>query len=147
MHVIVTPQCDIVNDYPANFLLARCLSEHNEWNAIESAVKKQKGQISRNTRDKITKFATHGRDQRFHFLPPCGDKGGPWFVDFKEITTVDQSRAEELLRSRIASIAAPFVPNLIHRFAAFIGRIGQPELDVKALGEHLAEAHRDMPVD
>lgn len=147
VRVIVTPQCDIVNSYPANFLLAKCLSEHEEWNVIESAVAINTGNVGKNTKERIGKLATHGRDQRFHFLPPCGGKGGPWFVDFKEIITMDQSCAEELLKNRFASIAAQFVPNLIHRFAAFVGRIGQPELDIEALAEHLAEAYASKQAD
>ena len=147
VHVIVTPQCDIINVYPANFLLAKCSPEHNEWKGIEEAIAGNKGKISKTTKEKIEKFTTQVRSQRFHFLPPCGDEGGPWFVDFKDIITVDQSRTEELLKSRFASIAAPFVPNLVYRFAAFIGRIGQPKLDVEALAEHLAEAYQNTQAD
>lgn len=142
VHVIVTPQCDIANDYPANFLLAKCLSEHVEWQTIVDAVAQNGGQIGKATRDKITKIVTQGRGQRFHFLPPCGDKGGPWFVDFKELVTIERAHSDELLRNRFASIAAYFVPNLVHRFASFIGRIGQPDLDVDALVAHLAEEYR-----
>ncbi|MFB3146630.1 MAG: hypothetical protein ACE1ZO_05840 [Nitrospirales bacterium] len=147
VYVIVTPQCDIVNDYPTHFLLAKCLSDNEDWKSIEDAVAGNNFSVSNTQKDKIRKFATHARDQRTHFLPPCGKEGGPWIVDFKEIITVEGSRVDELLNNRFASIAAPFVPNLVHRFAAFIGRIGQPELDVEVLGEHIASACREPPAD
>ena len=143
VYVIVTPQCDIVNDYPTNFLLAKCLSDNEDWKSIEDAVARNNFSVSNTQKDKSKKFATHARDQRTHFLPPCGKEGGPWIIDFREIITVEKSRADELLESRFASISAAFVPNLVHRFASFIGRIGQPELDVGVLGEHIASACRE----
>jgi hypothetical protein len=39
----------------------------------------------------------------------------------------------DLLKNRFASISPAFVPNLVQRCAAYLGRIGQPALDVDQL--------------
>jgi hypothetical protein len=60
-------------------------------------------------------------------------------VQFKEIMTVPSERVPELLKTRFASVASQFVPNLVQRYSAYLGRIGQPDLDVEILKAHVCK--------
>jgi hypothetical protein len=131
-YVVLTPRCNPANGaYPNNIMLARCTSPIPKW-------AEAKGGLSGNSdaRKKaaslIKDFATQGHSLNSHFLPPCG-LDGPWLVEFKDVLTVPSARVAELIAMRKRSIAAFFVPNLVQRYAAYIGRIGQPDLDVKLL--------------
>ena len=79
-------------------------------------------------------YASQGFAVSTHFLPPCGPDG-PWLVQFKEIITKPSAEAETMVNARFASIAPEFVPNLVQRCAAYLGRIGQPDLDCDVLRE------------
>lgn len=113
VYVILSPQCDMVRDYPEKVLLAKC-SNIPGW-ATFNVAKKQ----------------SYARQNalKSHFIPGCG-AGGPWLVDFKHLITIDGKRIEDNKPARFASIAPQFIPHLIQRFAAFLGRVGQPELEV-----------------
>jgi hypothetical protein len=115
VHVILTPQCDIVRQYPDQILLGKCSVIEN-WYAVK---------------DKQN-YATQNKGLKKHFLPPCNDRG-PWMVDFNSLKTVPGSEGDQLLPNRFASIAPQFIPNLVQRFSAFIGRIGSPDIDVPSL--------------
>jgi hypothetical protein len=114
VYVILTPQCDMVREYPEKVLLAK-RREIIGWKKFPKSKKDQ--------------YSRQGHAIKSHFLPPCGDKG-PWIVDFKFLITKDGPAFHELLPLRFASIAAQFVPNLIQRFSTFMGRIGQPEVEI-----------------
>ena len=137
VRVVVTPRCNLSNGHsPNNLILAQCnpLDEQGK-----SLVQKLQN-ITSGNRDKILKdlgkYATQGNSIGTHFLPPCGGDG-PWLIDFKECISIDSSQAEELIRFRFASISPCFLPNMIQRYAAYVGRIGQPEIDTAALAEYL----------
>ncbi|MCY4395637.1 MAG: hypothetical protein OXC10_10915 [Rhodospirillaceae bacterium] len=115
IYVIVTPQCNIANDYPDFFLLAKC-------KGIEANVAKKNA----------SKFANQNVSISEHFLPPCGEDG-PWMVEFKTVRSVPKVEKDVLLDSRIASITPQFIPNLIQRFSAYLGRQGQPSLSADQL--------------
>ena len=53
--------------------------------------------------------------------------------------TVGNSEVPSLLENRFASVASQFVPNLVQRFAAYLGRIGQPDLDCDVLREQVCK--------
>ena len=65
-------------------------------------------------------------------MPPLETRG-PWLVDFRELRVIDSNKVPQLLQQRIATVAPQFVANLVQRYASYIGRIGQPEIDATLL--------------
>ena len=128
--VIVTPRCNMAKDTPRFLMLAACQSMGQQWTEIGAKVTDAR-KLESGLKE-LRRFATQAHATGTHFLPPFGGLG-PWLVDFKEIETVASAQAPELLKQRFASICPSFVPNLIQRFSAYIGRIGQPDLDVEVL--------------
>ncbi|MEN8134941.1 MAG: hypothetical protein ABFS18_05325 [Thermodesulfobacteriota bacterium] len=141
MQVVLTPQCNMAHTYPENILMAKCVEEKVKWaDLIEKLTqtdsKKKKEKAEKELRD----FATQAHATNSHFIPPCDDRG-PWLVDFKQISTQSSSEIEVLKKNRFASLAPQFIPNLVQRFASYMGRVGQPDIDVKELASHLAGIH------
>ena len=131
VYVVVTPRCNMARDkYPKFLMLGHCKPMVDEWKSLRKRFGKPE------TEDSATKelrnLASQGHAIATHFLPPCGDDG-PWLVQFKDIMTISSSEAGDLLAGRFASIAPQFVPNLVQRYAAYLGRIGQPDLDCEIL--------------
>jgi CheY-like chemotaxis protein len=131
VYLVVTPQCDIANGYPEEILLARCdivVEWDNVVNNIVSGGKKK----SDKAMDRLVKWIRQNVALSQHFIPPCGAEG-PWNVNFGALTTYPGEKADAMIKSRLASIAPQFLPNLMSRLAAHIGRYGQPELDADEL--------------
>jgi len=136
--IIVTPQCNMANDpYPDNILLAGCRDERQQWKQLITR-KEQGGKKQESANRQIRDLVNQGHDISTHFMPPCGDRG-PWLVEFKKIKTLhsDKDEVSELLKTRFASLAPQFIPNLTQRFAAYMGRNGQPDLDRNELVQYM----------
>ncbi len=132
-YVVVTPRCNLARDpYPANILLALCKPMTTEWDDLRSRFGGKKPESAGR---EMRSYATQGHSTSTHFLPPCGDKG-PWLVDFREIRAEPSANVPILLNSRFGSISSQFVPNLVQRYAAYLGRIGQPDIDHSYLISH-----------
>jgi len=132
IYVVVTPPCNMARDqYPPHLMLALCKPMEGIWtgmrNKFQGDEKKQESAAK-----ELHLYASQGHAISTHFLPPCGESG-PWLVQFKEMMTVPSAQVPALLQSRFASVAAQFVPNLLQRYAAYLGRIGQPDLDCDVL--------------
>lgn len=133
VYVVVSPRCNMARDsYPAHLILAPCKPMDEEWSSMRErfagSAKEQKSAA-----DQLRRFATQDFSLSSHFLPPC-DAAGPWLVQFKDVLTVESRTAvPDLLRTRFASIASQFVPNLVQRYPAYLGRFGQPDLDTDEL--------------
>jgi hypothetical protein len=112
-------------------MLAVCKPMEDIWTAMRIRFNGDEKKQAAATKD-LHLYASQGHSTGTHFLPPCGGKG-PWLVDFKEVMTVSSSQAAALLETRFASIAPQFIPNLVQRYAAYLGRIGQPDLDCDVL--------------
>jgi hypothetical protein len=135
--VVVTPRCNITRPDNLRFvMLASCKSMDQTWTELRNKLADTKRESSalRELRD----YAVQNHATGTHFLPPFGDKG-PWLVDFKDIQTVPAAKIPDLLSGRFAAICPAFVPNLVQRLAAYMGRIGQPDLDVNALRAFVTE--------
>lgn len=137
VHVIVTPQCNIANGYPDHFLLAQCKNISGEWAECRRKIADNKGKSSNSVDNTVGKWATQNIDISEHFLPPC-DGRGPWLVDFKTIVSVPNAEADNLTENRFASVTPQFIPNLIQRWASYMGRVGQPDLNRSDLIKHIA---------
>ncbi|MEQ9244498.1 MAG: hypothetical protein RLO21_00770 [Nitratireductor sp.] len=134
--VVVTPQCDIANSYPDHLLVARCIELKDELDRLKDKVQKNSGSLSSAVKDQIRKWATQNIGTSRHFLPPCNNRG-PWLIDFAAASTLPSDNATKLLKGRFASITPQFIPNLVQRWSAHLGRVGQPNLDEEELARHL----------
>jgi hypothetical protein len=138
VYVVVTPRCNLARDqYPAHLMLAYCKPMEGIWTEIRNQFggdeKRQK-----KASEELHLYASQGKSISTHFLPPCGE-AGPWLVQFREIMTVPSVQVPALLETRFASVAGQFVPNLVQRYAAYLGRIGQPDLDCDVLKAHVCK--------
>ena len=134
VHVIVTPQCNMVNDYPVHFLLAKCRTMEAELGGLADQWDGNRKERLK-AKKKVVEMANQDVLISEHFLPPCGEEG-PWIVEFKSVCSVPKDDKDQLLKSRIASITPQFIPNLVQRFAAYLGRHGQPNLNADELEEY-----------
>jgi hypothetical protein len=132
-YVVVTPRCNMARDvYPNHLMLALCKPMEGIWVGMRNRFNGQDPKKQESAAKELQLLATQGYAIGSHFLPPCGLEG-PWLVDFREIVTAPCSEVPTLLSSRFASIAPQFIPNLVQRYAAYVGRIGQPDLDCAIL--------------
>jgi CheY-like chemotaxis protein len=128
--VVLTPRCNLANTIPPTFVFAECEALETWWNAMKDRLSGEGNKDK--PRSELSKYATQNLEISKHFLPKC-DQGGPWLVNFKNIITYPAERLPELLKARFASVSPQFVPNLVQRYAAYQGRIGQPNLDIEQL--------------
>jgi CheY-like chemotaxis protein len=134
-YVVVTPRCNLARDpYPDHIMLALCSTMADKWSELRTQLRGNK-KDNASAGKKMQLYATQGHATSTHFLPPCGDKG-PWLVDFREIRTETSTSVPKLLKARFGTISSQFVPNLIQRYAAYLGRIGQPDIDHNYLVSH-----------
>lgn len=130
--VIVTPRCNMARaQYPNNLMLAYCKPMGTDWTGLRERFNGSETKQAKADKH-LHELACQAVPISAHFLAPCG-ANGPWMVDFGEICTLPSSQAPALLESRFASIAPQFVPNLVQRYAAYLGRIGQPDLNCAPL--------------
>lgn len=127
--VVVTPPCDLVNtENPESILLARCEAYANFNSEVLEKLDADK------TLGRMRQYLNQDRvPPSLHFLPRYAELG-PWFASFKKLKCLNRADLGEeerakLLLSRFASVSPLFVPNLTHRFAAYLGRPGQPDID------------------
>lgn len=123
VYVVVTPRCDMSR--AKSVLLCLCEELGETWAGIMRA-------NGNNRLKKIQEWTHHNIDIRSHFLPPVTNLG-PWKVNFRSVISVSADEGVALQENRIASITPQFIPSLIQRFSSYLGRIGQPELDVGEL--------------
>jgi len=123
-YVIVTPPCNMANGcYPNNILLALCKPMADEKSELQKKLGGGKAKQVESAKREIRNYATQGHHAASHFLPPIKDSG-PLLVEFRDLVTVSKDKADELLKERVATITPSFVPNLMQRYAAYLGRIG-----------------------
>lgn len=126
LYIVLTPRCNMANKPPANYLLAT-LSTLSDWATWKEDLLGASGKKREKAEKEIRNHATQGHESASHFLPPLNGEG-PWLVDFKEARTIKSKLADKLIDRRMATVAPQFVPNLVQRYSAYLGRIGQPEI-------------------
>lgn len=129
--IVLTPRCNLANKPPSKIIFAVC-GPCDAWARWQTALAGDGKAKKDQAESDVKKHATQGHSMASHFLPPL-DSGGPWLVDFRELRAIDASETSLLLSKRIATVAPQFVANLVQRHAAYIGRIGQPDLDAALL--------------
>lgn len=124
--IVLTPRCNLANKPPSKIACAVCTpcDAWAQWKTDFTGSSKAKDRAGQEVR----KHATQAHSMASHFLPPL-DSSGPWLVDFRELRAIDASETTHLLERRIATVAPQFIANLVQRYAAYIGRIGQPDIN------------------
>lgn len=124
---VLTPACNIVRcEGDATILLAECTNHNKYQTYLERARTGQPQSLL----DLINQNNNHNK----HFLPPLEKGSNPFIVDFQLLKTVKYSELKP--ENIIAAIAPRFLPNLVHRFSAFIGRPGAPDIDPDHCVDH-----------
>lgn len=128
--IVLTPRCNLANKPPSKIVFSVCTpcEAWFQWSTDLGGSNKAR----KRAEEEVKKYATQGHGIASHFLPPL-DSSGPWLVDFRELRMIDASESAQLLTKRIATVAPQFIANLVQRHAAYIGRIGQPDLDANLL--------------
>ncbi|CZT28017.1 response regulator [Pseudomonas cerasi] len=118
--IILTPACDITRcstDY--SLLLAKCRTHDKYEKYLEKATG---GDFT-----SLNNLINQANNLSTHFLPPLEKGTAPYIVDFEQLTVIKYSSLSS--QKIIAAVSPKFLPNLIHRFSAFIGRPGAPDID------------------
>ncbi|KAB0506063.1 DNA-binding transcriptional response regulator [Pseudomonas lini] len=125
--VILTPACNIVR-YSKNeiVLLAKC-NDHPKYRQYLDAAEKGDDKSLRALINQANNLFTH-------FLPPLNKGEAPKIVNFDELITIKYSELDP--NNIIAAISPKFLPNLIHRFSAYIGRPGAPDIEPSHCLQH-----------
>lgn len=133
--VVLTPQCDMATQKVENVLLARCKQGIEGW---IDAVNVQKDDNASNSKLKastelLRKHLNQNLETSKHFLPPLPGETDPVLVSFSAILTRPLEDLNGQLEHRVASIATPFLSNIVQRFGSYISRAGQPNIDMARL--------------
>lgn len=125
--VVLTPACDIIRCKDTyNVLLAKCKDNERYETYLKKATAGDFGSL--------TSLINQGNSPKNHFLPPLNKGTAPYMVDFEDLLTVPY--AELKVGELIAAISPKFLPNLIHRFSAYLGRPGAPDIDSQHCLDH-----------
>jgi len=130
-YVVLTPRCNMANKMPSHVLVAVCVNVE-KWPTWKEAILNGNRDKRERAQKEIGDHATQGHEIASHFLPPL-DGNGPWLVNFKEARTFPEKEFGALLTARFASISPQFVPNLVQRYSAYLGRIGQPDIGAQEI--------------
>jgi CheY-like chemotaxis protein len=129
--VVLTPQCDMATQKVDNAILAKCVPGITDWPEM---VDVYKAQASAKSIERSTKFFMRLVNQNVepsrHFLPALPGKVEPILVHFSSVMTMPLGDLNGALEHRVASIASPFLSNIVQRFGAYVSRTGQPNIDI-----------------
>ena len=132
--VVLTPQCDMATQKVPNVILAKCLPGIKDW---KEKVQSLKEATSKTKKKEPTEFLRAYVNQNLgpakHFLPPLPGQDEPLLVHFGDLKSISMEELNQRLGDRVASIAAPFLSNIVQRFGAYMSRMGQPNIDVERL--------------
>lgn len=125
--VVLTPACDIIRcEGTYRILLAKCRNNARYETYLQKA---KTGDFT-----SLVALINQGNSPKNHFLPPLNKGTAPYIVDFEDLLTVPYSDLR--IEAIIAAISPKFLPNLIHRFSAYLGRPGAPDIDSQHCLEH-----------
>lgn len=129
--IVLTPQCDMATKKAPNVILVRCSRGVEKWAENVEALR---AAASNNQRKDPLTFLTNQVNQNVgsgkHFLPPLPGEVEPLEVKFSSMRAMPMSEINDRLKERLASVAPPFLGNVVQRFGAYISRVGQPNIDV-----------------
>ena len=133
-YIILNPACDIVNKNKIEYYTLVKI-----YPAIE--ISKIKSKSSTNQESYIQEnLKKSNKLDRYHFLPKFNIIDNDYVIDFQLLTSIDigtdeKSEYSKYLKERekyiisytkLASVASPFLKDIIARFSAYYARQGQP---------------------
>lgn len=128
LYLVLTPACDmIVQEYKPQ-LDGSTLPVRKAENVMLAKVKEfdykkmcqnKSGEVDKS---KIKSYVTNS-SYRYHYLPPF-EKNSGFLIDFQDLISYPYSDFEKC--DRVATISAPFIKDIISRFANYYSRQGQP---------------------
>lgn len=130
--VVITPACDILpraNGRPnvENVIIAE-LTELKKHTYLNTCWEDGKLKISGDNKTRINNIINNKKAE-YHFLPPFNKSMG-YVINFTKIKSVEyDDLTTENGYKIIASIAEPFIKNIIARFTNYYNRLGQPDFD------------------
>jgi len=125
LYVILNPACDVVINYKTQedgskkaFRKAdkMILVKMEDFDYKNLCIDKN-GKLEKS---KVNNYITNSAF-RYHYLPPALNTNG-YLIDFQNILTIDFPETAD----RVATIASPFIKDVISRFANYYSRQGQP---------------------
>lgn len=133
--IVLTPQCDMATGKVAHILLAKCRPGIEKWAENIAFLKDAdaSGASKEKARRALSSLVNQNVPSSHHFLPPLPDTSEPLTVLFGELTTLSREEITARLGDRKASVATPFLSNLVQRFGAYVSRTGQPNIDIARL--------------
>jgi CheY-like chemotaxis protein len=129
--IVLSPQCDMATGKIPNILMAHCKEGVDGWAKKVRLASKgdadQKKEAEKFLRDHVNQNLAASK----HFLAALPGEEKPLLVNFASVRCMSAEEITAALGDRVASLAAPFLPNLVQRFGAYISRAGQPNIDVE----------------
>lgn len=135
-HIVLSPSCDVAvrnvdNGKPiinASKIILAPLIEISRSSFIEHGIIKESSNSSE--RDKTIREIVKGNREKFGFLPAY-DNMYAAVIDFQNIITCDLD--DFISKNRMATISGSFLKDIQSKFASYLARQGQPDLDKNTL--------------
>ena len=132
-YMVMTPSCDLVEGRTKaeSVVLAECVplesfDEYRGWVDAETGSKSKREKIER-----LLKSNPHDGSKNRYFYLPAAWKLPDLMVDLQRITHVPHSELSQYHKQ--ASLDSPYAAALSHQFYCYLGRVGTPDLDLKAV--------------
>lgn len=139
--VLITPQCDIVQNNADFFLFVLTADFKNSFlkivdpnynldeDQIKGLMELSKSKLKEIISNIIHHF--HGVNaNRFYYLPPnniTSESFDPYYLDFQRIITIPEEVLDSWKEKRAVTIDDPFRAQILSRYISYVGRIGTPE--------------------
>lgn len=88
--------------------------------------KEEFGSTKRKTFENQVNQLMNQRFPRYHWLPPLPGTGSPLVADFQTLASVPVLELQTL--PRLAAVESPFREEIPARYAAYVGRVGTPDI-------------------
>ncbi len=118
IEIVITPRCDLATGKSTATQLISCTDLSSTWDTLSEGKKKD--------------FIKNAKSNE-HFIPKMNlskdEAIGPLIVRFDQIRTIEKNVEDPTMTgigTRIATIAAPFLPAVVQRFGNHYSRIGSP---------------------
>lgn len=139
--VLITPQCDIVQNNADFFLFVLTADFKNSflkivdpnYNLDEDEIKGLMELSKSRLKEIISNIIHHFHGvyaNRFYYLPPnniTSESFDPYYLDFQRIITIPEEVLDSWKEKRAVTIDDPFRAQILSRYISYVGRIGTPE--------------------
>lgn len=131
--LVLTPACDFAQGNVENVLFVKIMY----WEDLDLEFVKRP--LSTKKENKLTELITN-KKPRYHFIPRVNSiQAG--FIDFQQKTTIDINIVNDRITKgeikRVATVSAPFLKDIISRYANYFSRQGSPDFITNEILESL----------